>query len=188
MAYEEKIGRYILGLVDVLNKISITQIDEFLQTLKAARDEGRQIFVFGNGGSAATASHFAADLNKGLSYGKKKRLKVICLNDNVPTMMAYANDFGYEHVFVEPLKNFMNPGDVVIGISGSGNSKNVIRAIDYANEHGAITVGLCGYSGGLLKEKAKVVVHVNIDDMQKSEDVHLIVGHIAYQSIEAENE
>lgn len=163
------------GAIDATDKESINTVINLLQR---AYEEERQVFIMGNGGSAATASHLACDFNKGLSYGKRKRFKVISLNDNLPTLLAYANDVSYEDVFVEQLKNFFNPKDYVIGISGSGNSKNVIKAIEYANQNGGITIGFCGYSGGKLKEIAQYCVHVPIDDMQISEDLHMIMTHL----------
>lgn len=137
----------------------------------------------GNGGSAATASHYCCDFNKGVSYEYEKRFKFMCLSDNTATLTAYANDVSYEMVFVEPLKNFLQPGDLVIGISGSGNSKNVLHAIDYANDHQAITLGITGYSGGALKKKAKYSVNIGVDDMQISEDLHMMLDHLAMKII-----
>jgi D-sedoheptulose 7-phosphate isomerase len=139
----------------------------------------------GNGGSAATASHFACDFNKGASYGygDKNRFKFICLNDNMASLMAYANDVGYEEIFVEQLKNFFNPQDVVIGISGSGNSVNILKAIEYANANNGITIALTGYNGGKLKSIAKYGVHVNIDDMQIVEDLHMTMDHLSMKMI-----
>lgn len=183
MSYRGTIVKYRAGLSKVLEDLDTAQVERFIQVLAEALTDGRQLFLFGNGGSAATASHMACDLNKGVSYGKEKRFKVICLNDNVPTMMAYSNDVSYEDIFVEPLKNFLQTGDVAIGLSGSGNSENVVRAISYANDHGAITVGLCGYAGGRLKERAQVVVHVGANDMQMVEDLHLVLGHMAMRAL-----
>jgi D-sedoheptulose 7-phosphate isomerase len=177
--YAAGVHSYLEGLIAVLRRLDASQIDEFLRLLENARNEGRQIFIFGNGGSGANASHITGDMVKGASYGRPKRFRMICLNDNDAGMLAYANDVGYEDVFVEQLKNFAQPGDVVIGVSGSGNSENVLRAIDYGNEIGAVTVGFCGYPGGKLETRARHVVHANIRDMQYAEDVHLIVGHIA---------
>jgi D-sedoheptulose 7-phosphate isomerase len=174
---------YKSRLIATLERLDDREVNAFIDALAQALSEERAIFIFGNGGSAATASHMTCDLNKGCSYGRDRRFKVICLNDNLPTMMAYANDVSYHDIFVEPLKNFLRPGDLVIGISGSGNSENVLRAIDYANANGALTVGLCGYSGGKLKQKAGIVVHVAVDDMQIAEDVHLVLGHMAMQAL-----
>lgn len=111
----------------------------------------------------------------------EKKFKVICLNDNIPTMLAYANDLSYEKVFVEQLKNFLQPGDVVIGISGSGNSENVIQAVLYAKENQAKTVGLTGFNGGRLAQLVDIPLIASIHDMQKVEDVHMIVVHMIMQ-------
>jgi D-sedoheptulose 7-phosphate isomerase len=169
------------GAIEATDRGSINTVINLLQK---AYEEERQVFIMGNGGSASTASHFACDFNKGLSYGKRKRFKVISLNDNLPILLAYANDVSYENVFVEQLKNFFNPKDYVIGISGSGNSKNVIKAIEYANQNGGITIGFCGYTGGVLKEAAQFCVHVPIDDMQVSEDLHMIMTHLIMHVLE----
>lgn len=187
MAYDEGIRLYFDRLVQVLKNLDIGQINKFFEVLRKANNDGKTIYVFGNGGAGATASHMVCDFNKGLSYGKNKRFKFICLNDNIPIMLAYANDVSYEDIFVEQLKNFLTKGDIVIGISGSGNSENVIRAIDYANGVGALTVGLCGYSGGRLKKKAKMFVHIDINDMQIAEDIFMMLTHVAYQVLGKEN-
>lgn len=141
-------------------------------------ENGGTIFTCGNGGSAATASHFTGDIVKGLSHEQNKRFKSICLSDNLPGMMAVANDISYEHVFVEPLMNFLRPGDVVIGFSGSGNSENVLKAIEYANDNGAVTVGICGFNGGRLKQVSQHAIHASIMDMEQSEDLHMFVVHL----------
>ncbi|MDI1443029.1 SIS domain-containing protein [Polyangium sp. 6x1] len=177
------VRKYINGVVEVLQALDTREVRAFVTVLRRARDEGRQIFIFGNGGSASTASHFAADLNKGASYGRTRRFKMICLNDNMATLTAYANDVSYNDIFVEPLRNLMNPGDVVIGISGSGNSENVLRAIRYANERDAVTVGLCGYREGKLASLVHVPVRANVNDMQQAEDVHLVIGHIVSRAL-----
>lgn len=135
----------------------------------------------GNGGSGATASHFACDINKGVCFGLNKRMKVVCLNDNVATVLAYANDVSYDDVFIEQLKNFIRAQDVVIGVSGSGNSANVVKAVEYANAQGAVSVALTAFDGGVLAKIAAIPVVVPVNDMQKAEDVHLIVVHMIMQ-------
>ena len=177
---KEKIDNYLERLKNTLDNLDRDEIETFIQVLNQAREKGNNIFIIGNGGSAATASHFVCDFNKGASYmvDDKKRFKFICLNDNTAINMAYANDVSYDDIFVEPMKNFFNKGDVVIGISGSGNSKNVVKAIEYANQNGGITVGLTGYDGGKLKQICKHSINANIDDMQISEDVHMILCHL----------
>ena len=177
MDYRKEIEAYFEKEKQGLDAISKEELNELMNLLMNAREEGKTIFIMGNGGSAATASHYVCDFNKGISYGKEKMFKFICLNDNIPTMMAYANDMSYADVFVGPLKNFMQEGDIVIGISGSGNSVNVVRAIQYANNNGGITVGLTGYSGGKVKQLSKYNVHVPVDDMQITEDLHMVFDH-----------
>lgn len=175
--YKDEITQYFEKEKATLDAISKDDLSTLMNVLVHAKDEGKTIFIMGNGGSAATASHYVCDFNKGISCGKDKMFKFICLNDNIPTMMAYANDLSYADVFVGPLKNFMQAGDIVIGISGSGNSENVVRAIQYANEKGGVTVGITGYSGGKIKQMSKYNVHVPIDDMQITEDLHMVLDH-----------
>ena len=179
------INNYFNRLKCTLDNLDRDKIENFIQVLNKARMNGNTIFIMGNGGSAATASHFVCDFNKGASYmhDDKKRFKFICLNDNIATMTAYANDVSYDDVFVEQLKNFLMKDDVVIGISGSGNSPNVVRAVEYANANNGITIGLTGYNGGKLKQISKYSVNANVDDMQISEDIHLILCHMLLKII-----
>lgn len=174
---------YLNRLQETIKRLDREEINKFINMLLDARDADKQIFIMGNGGSASTASHFCCDFNKGSSYGFNKRFKFICLNDNVPGMMAYANDVSYDDVFVEQLKNFFNPGDYVIGISGSGNSKNVLKAIEYANINGGVTIGLTGFNGGKLKQMCTHSVNMNVDDMQISEDLHMMMDHLSMKVI-----
>lgn len=178
--YTKQIAEYFAREQKVMDSIDKIEFSKVINLLEDARKDGRQIFIMGNGGSAATASHYCGDFNKGISIFKDKRYKMICLNDNVPTMMAYANDAGYGSVFVGPLQNFFQPGDVVIGISGSGNSENVVRAIQWAKEHDAVTIAITGYDGGKLKSIADYGVHVPINDMQITEDIHMVLDHCMY--------
>ena len=177
MDYIKDIEIYFDRLKSTVDLIDKRALNTLMNVLDYARNEGRHIFVMGNGGSAATASHYVCDFNKGISLNQERKFKLICLNDNIPSLMAYANDFSFEDIFVGQLKNFFQKGDIVLGISGSGNSKNVLRAIEYANEHGGITVGLTGYGGGKLREIAHYGVHVPIDDMQITEDLHMVLDH-----------
>lgn len=149
-----------------------------MNVLETARLNKKRVFICGNGGSASTASHYECDFNKGVSYDQDIKYDFECLSDNVPMMMAIANDIGYDDIFVVPLRNKLNKGDVVIGISGSGNSENIVRALAYANETDAETIAICGYSGGKIKEIAKHNIHVKIDNMQIVEDVHLMLDHL----------
>lgn len=174
----KEIETYLTRLGETLRNISVEEIATTAQLLLEARNKKANIFVCGNGGSALTASHLACDLNKGASYGREERFRLIPLTDNIGTIMAYANDVDYECIFVEQLKNFFNAGDVVIGFSGSGNSENVIKAIDYANKNGGVTIGITGYDGGKLKKVAKYSINANVGDMQISEDIHMVICHI----------
>lgn len=174
-------GDYFSGLKNVLDGLDTASLERVASVLTAARKGNKRIFVMGNGGSGATASHFACDVNKGASGGKKKRFKIFCLNDNVPTIMAYANDCSYSSIFVEQLKNFLEPRDVVIGISSSGNSVNVLKAIEYSNRVGARTIGLAGFSGGRLAKISVDSIIVPSCDVQKIEDAHLVIVHVLMQ-------
>ena len=174
---------YIEQLKDVLDSFPHEQFERLTEAMMDAYREDRRIFVMGNGGSASTASHWVCDVNKGCCLHLDKKFKMICLNDSIATMLAYANDLSYEDVFAEQLKNFFKPGDMVIGISGSGNSGNVLKAIEYANGKKGTTVGLCGYSGGKLYDMVDIPILVKIDDMQKVEDVHMIVVHMTMQRL-----
>ena len=175
--YKEDICEYFERVKAVLDSIRKDDLNLLMNLLVEARDRGSFVFVMGNGGSASTASHYVCDFNKGISYGKDKMFKFICLNDNLPTMMAYANDISYDEIFVGPLRNYLSKGDVVIGISGSGNSANVVKALQYTNEHGGISVGITGFDGGKVKQLSQYNVHVPIDDMQVAEDLHMVLDH-----------
>ena len=175
------IDRYFNNLISVLDRISQESIEEFFNILLIAYRQEKQIFIMGNGGSASTSSHFACDINKGVSQKLEKKFKVICLNDNVPIVMAYANDISYDVIFKEQLSNFLNKNDIVIGISGSGNSINVLQAMEYANTKKAFTVGISGFDGGKLAGITKKNILIPSDDMQIIEDLHIIIVHMAMQ-------
>lgn len=172
---------YVEQLKDLLDIFPHDTFEKIGKTLISAYDNEKHVFIMGNGGSGSTASHFACDVNKGSCFALEKKFKVICLNDNVPTILAYANDMSYSKVFVEQLKNFLQHGDVVIGISGSGNSENVLQAISYAKEKGAQTIGLTGFDGGKLAQIVDIPLVAAINDMQKVEDIHMIVVHMLMQ-------
>lgn len=175
---KQQITDYIERLTNTLKALSVEEIEKCCTLLLKAYDEQRNIFICGNGGSASTASHFACDINKGVSYGLDKRFRIIPLTDNLATITAYSNDLGYEHLFIEQMKNFYNPGDILIAISGSGNSKNVLHAVQYVNDNGGTTIGWTGYSGGKLKEICHHSINANVMDMQTSEDIHMVLVHI----------
>jgi len=172
---------YIRQLKQTLDKLPLAQIKKIKDILLNAYDKDRKIFIIGNGGSAATASHFACDLSKGTTLGNphmKKRFKVIALTDNIPLLTAWGNDIDFSQIFVEQLKNLLDEHDVVIAISGSGNSENILRAVEYANRMGALTIGLIGFTGGKLKDIAHKPLIVSSDSMERIEDIHLILEHL----------
>lgn len=175
--------QYMAELYKVLDDFPHDNFQKMIDAFMKSYREDRNIFVMGNGGSASTASHWACDINKGCCLHLEKKFRMISLSDNIPSLMAYANDMSYEDVFLESLKNFFRPGDMVIGISGSGNSGNVLKAIEYANHNGGLTVGLCGYNGGKLLNLVDIPLLAKVNDMQKVEDVHMIIVHISMQAI-----
>lgn len=177
MNLKAEINDYIGLVTDTLEGLDREAIANLVEMLLTTYEKGGTIFVFGNGGSGATASHMCGDFLKGVSYDLDKRFKILCLNDNIPGLMAIANDVAFEDVFLEQIKNFLGKGDLVIGISGSGNSTNVVKAIDYANSVGAKTVAFCGFTGGRIREIAGLSIHADINNMEVAEDVHLIVAH-----------
>ncbi|ODR35238.1 SIS domain-containing protein [Eisenbergiella tayi] len=178
MNYQSKLKDYINEEILILQSLDLDTVNEVMNVLEDARLTGKKIFVCGNGGSAATASHYCCDFNKGISEIQNKKYNFECLSDNVPTMMAVANDIGYEEVFRFPLKNKMKAEDIFIGISGSGNSKNVVNAMEYAKSIGGTTIAIVGYDGGKIKQMADHNIHVNINNMQILEDVHMILDHL----------
>lgn len=178
MDYRTKLQEYLDLEIAVIKSIDINSINQVMNVLEQARLEGRHIFICGNGGSAATASHFCCDFNKGVSANQEQKYNFECLSDNVATMMAVANDIGYEEVFRFPLKNKMKSGDILIGISGSGNSINIVKAMEYAKSVGGKTIAFVGYNGGEMKEIADYNIHISIDNMQISEDIHMVLDHL----------
>lgn len=178
MSYAGEIRRYLDREAEILERLDEEEISRVMEILEKARKSGKRVYICGNGGSAATASHFVGDFNRGASIGLEKRHNFESLNDNIPMMMAVANDISYNEIFVEPLKNKLEEGDILIAISGSGNSENVVRAVEYANQHGAVTIGLAGYDGGRLKKTAQNCIHVNINNMQIVEDIHMVIDHV----------
>jgi D-sedoheptulose 7-phosphate isomerase len=172
---------YFSRLTETLNKLDVQVIEQFVEALLRARENENTIFIFGNGGSAATASHVTGDFLKGISYGLNKRFRVMCLSDNISGLTAISNDLGYEEIFLEQLRAFMKKDDLVIGISGSGNSANVIKAMEHARANGAETVAMCGFKGGKIRELADLVIHVPINDMEITEDIHVILFHAVKQ-------
>src|SRR5215813_4055314 len=169
---------YKTELLKAIETVDLDRVNQAIEILRKARDEDRRIFVCGNGGSAATSSHFVCDMVKGASYGRSKRFRIMALTDSLPTITAYSNDVNYDCVFVEQLKNFAEPGDVVMAISGSGNSPNVLRALEYGNSIGCVTVALSGRDGGRMGPLAQLHVCAGHPHMGRIEDAHMIAAHM----------
>ncbi len=178
MDFKKEIGTYLEHEIETLRALDVDAIDAALNLLLKAFENGNTIYIFGNGGSSATASHFQNDFNKGVSEHTEKKFNFLCLNDNVATMMAVANDIGFEEVFRFQLRGHLKPGDLVVAISGSGNSANVINAVEYAKECGNQIIGLTGFGGGKLRELSDVSLHVPVNSMQITEDVHMVFDHL----------
>jgi len=166
-----------------LERLNVAEVHALADAIFECYQHGRTVFLCGNGGSGSNCSHFCEDLGKGtlrrqdFDDDKKKRLRVISLTDNTPYILAWGNDEGFDRVFLEQLKNLANPGDLLIAISGSGNSPNVLRAVDWANKHGMKTYGCTGFDGGKLRDLAQMGLHVDLHDMGIVESIHLTAFH-----------
>lgn len=178
MDYTGLINEYIALEIETLNRLPTAAINDLINELDAARKRDGTIYIMGNGGSGATASHFVNDFNKGVSEWIDQKFRFVCLNDNVSTIMAVANDISYDAIFEFQLRGKVTANDLVIGLSGSGNSKNVLNAIELAKSVGAKTVGLTGYDGGKLKSMVDLSVHVPVMSMQVTEDIHMVFDHL----------
>ena len=175
---EAFIRNYIDDLQRVISRVDASAMAKIIGLFGEARENGNRIFAIGNGGSASTASHFVNDMGKGASVGRDKRFKVISLTDNVEWMTALSNDISYDDVYIEQLKNHAEEGDVLLALSGSGNSENVLRAVRYANEIGCNTVGFTGFGGGALAGLAQTSIVADSNHMGRVEDLHLILQHL----------
>ncbi|MEW6285713.1 MAG: SIS domain-containing protein [Chloroflexota bacterium] len=179
----EPIQRYLSTLQQTMDKLPQPLIAEVIYTLQRARIQGNQVFIMGNGGSASTASHFVCDLAKNTRNPSLPHFRAIGLADNMEIFSAYANDEGYENVFSQQLINLIKPEDVVIAISASGNSKNVVKAVEEARKYGALTIGFTGFSGGRLGEIVDLHIHVESDIIEHVEDIHLMLEHMIVRTI-----
>jgi D-sedoheptulose 7-phosphate isomerase len=177
---------YLKEVGDILERLPNDQIAQIILALEQARMDGRQIFIIGNGGSAATASHFANDLLKATVIDGKPRMKPIALTDNIPIMLAYANDCGYETIFAEQLDALAAPNDLVVAFSGSGRSPNVLRALDLARDRGLTTISITGRDGGEMKERSDICLIAPCEPMEQIEDVHIVLCHLIYSAIRDE--
>lgn len=177
------IAAYYARLRDVLASLPFAEIERALELLLEAYRRGRRVYFLGNGGSAATASHAANDFCKLTITPGKPRVRALALTDNVPLITAWANDSAYGDVFAEQLENLLEPGDVVVAISGSGNSPNVLKAVELARARGAATIGWTGFQGGRLKDLVDVAIIVPSDSMAQIEDVHLTLNHALAEAL-----
>ena len=174
---------YLDRLQVELRRVDPQEVERLADLLHQTWRDGRSVFIFGNGGSACSASHLCEDLGKGtlrqqdLGDETKRRLRVMSLTDNVGWLTAVGNDCGYDQVFVQQLMNFGQRGDLAIGISGSGNSPNVLAAVEWANRHGLVTFGMTGFGGGKLRQIQQAGIHVPLDDMGMVEAIHGCVIH-----------
>lgn len=178
MDFKSAIKEYYERERRVIESLNLEEINDAMNAIYETYQKGGNIYICGNGGSASTASHFQNDFNKGISEYVENKFRFVCLNDNVATLMAIANDIGYEEVFRFQLRNKITKEDLFVGISGSGNSKNVLNAAEYAKEAGAKIIGITGYTGGKLKQMADYRMHADIMDMQIAEDVHMTFDHM----------
>ncbi|MBI2841895.1 MAG: SIS domain-containing protein [Armatimonadetes bacterium] len=179
----EAIQNYLGGVSDIVTNLPPDVISDIIQTIKDAHTEGRQVLICGNGGSAATASHFACDLQKGIGCLTARKFRAIAFTDSMPIVTAWANDTDYANIFAEQVATWANPGDVLIAISGSGNSPNVVEAVELANKLGVTTVGLSGMGGGKLGKIAQKSLVVPSDNMQQIEDVHVVLAHLMFSCL-----
>lgn len=179
----EQIPAYIAVLQETINRLPVHLIEKVVEALQAARLSGRQVFIMGNGGSASTATHFVCDLAKNTRREGLPHYRVIGLTDNMAIFSAYANDEGYESVFASQLANLINDEDIVIGISASGNSPNVIHGMEEAQKHNAITIGFTGFDGGRLGTMVDLNIHVKSNIIEHVEDIHLMLEHMIVKTI-----
>jgi D-sedoheptulose 7-phosphate isomerase len=184
-------GPFLDRVARELGRINPAEVKALADAIYRCYEERRFVFVIGNGGSGSSASHFCEDLGKctllreDFDNDSKKRLRILSLTDNTPYILAWANDEGFERIFVEQLKNLASPGDLLIAISGSGNSPNVLRAVEWANRHDLRTFGCTGYSGGKLRTLAQQGLHVPLDDMGVVESIHLTAFHWVVDNLHA---
>lgn len=166
-------------ITEVLDTLNENEINKFIDMIMEAYENDKFVYVIGNGGSAANASHLAQDLAKGTRHSleQKKRIKALSLTDNTPFITAQGNDEGYDSIFDQQLRTFAAPGDFLIAISGSGNSPNIVKAIEWANNNGVKTIGITGYDGGKLRKMASHTVHVPLNEMCTAESIHSILFH-----------
>lgn len=180
---EFSVAEYFKAHRDLAERLDGAAFEAGIELIRTTYKAGKKIITCGNGGSASTASHYITDWNKMVNLATGEKFRGISLCDNIGIITAYSNDLSYDDVFVGQLKSLLDEGDLVIGISGSGNSPNVVRALQYANDNGAKTLAVVGYDGGKMKALAQQVVWVPSFDMQLCEDLHLMFGHMVMKSL-----
>jgi D-sedoheptulose 7-phosphate isomerase len=180
MDYKKQMKDYYKIVIDTINNLNYEEINTAMNAIDEVYERGGSIYICGNGGSAATASHYTNDFNKGISEYVDKKYRFVCLNDNFATVMAIANDISYDEVFSFQLNGRITKNDMLIAISGSGNSKNIIRAVEEAQKNGTKVLGMSGYRGGKLREMADYHMHVDIENMMVVEDVHMTFDHMMF--------
>jgi len=178
MDFTKQINDYLQLEMETIRRLDLAELNSGINEIVSAFRRDGTIYIFGNGGSAATASHFANDFNKGVSEYTEQKFRFVCLNDNVATIMAIANDYCYEEIFVRQLQGRLRAEDLVIGISGSGNSMNIVNALSYAKDIGVRTLGITGYDGGKVRQIADASMHVPLKNMQITEDLHMVFDHM----------
>ena len=181
MDFINEINEYYEREKKAIDSLNREELNDAMNALLAVYERGATVYVFGNGGSSATASHMVCDFNKGTCYDLERKFKFVCLNDNLPILMAIANDDSFENVFVYQLKDRLKKDDLILAISGSGNSHNVVKAVEYAKSIGTEVIAMTGYSGGKIRKMADHFLHVPVDDMQITEDLHMGFDHMIMQ-------
>ncbi|MCQ2741935.1 MAG: SIS domain-containing protein [Bacilli bacterium] len=181
MDFKNSIKDYYKREKEAIDLMNVDEINEAMNLMLGAYEKGATVFTMGNGGSSATASHMVCDFMKGTCYDAEKKFRMVCLNDNMATIMAMGNDIGFDQVFAYQMKALAKPGDIVVAISGSGNSKNVINACEVAKEKGVKIIGMTGFGGGKLHTMSDAHIHLPVDDMQLAEDAHMIAIHMMMQ-------
>ena len=183
--FKDAMRKYIETEIKISESLDLDELNAAANAIVDCRNRGGIVYTMGNGGSAATASHFVCDFSKGASECVKgSKFKFECLSDNTPIVMAIANDISYDEIFRFQLENRLTSNDLIVAISGSGNSQNVLNAVEYAKGIGTKVIGIMGYSGGKLMETSDYKMHVNIDDMQIVEDVHMMFDHMLLRVFE----
>lgn len=181
MDFIKEINEYYDREKAAIDALDRDELNAAMNALLEAYERGATVYVFGNGGSSATASHMVCDFNKGTCFELEKKFKFVCLNDNVPLMMAISNDYSFESIFEYQLKDRLTKDDLILAISGSGNSHNVVKAVEYAKKIGTKVIAMTGYSGGKIRKMADYFLHVPVEDMQITEDLHMGFDHMIMQ-------